>query len=270
MAKKADYSFPKEVKRVLGERVAYICCDPMCRRLAIRRNTDTDKALRFGDAAHIYSKADKGPRGRYVADVDTKILNKYENGIWLCKICHKKVDSEESTHTIEKLLKWKHDTEIYIETLVTQDTRLRQLRLICHHHLSALRIMSALPTPLEKTIDNPNGNGVNMTRIFMELELVLFDNEFYREADIVKQIMLDLDYKISPFVNNNKSGNPVNISEWKNLAVEVMMKFVMRFKVESYDRYLSQEMEMVNRELAKFPLNSLLAPEYDLCLPIKD
>lgn len=103
MAKSTDNSFPKEIKRVLGERVAYICCDPMCRRLAIRRNSDTDKALRFGDAAHIYAKSDKGPRVRFDSEKESNFLKSYENGIWLCKICHKKVDSEESTHTVELL-----------------------------------------------------------------------------------------------------------------------------------------------------------------------
>lgn len=121
--------------------------------------------------------------------------------------------------------------------------------------------------PLDKTIDNPNGNGINMTRIFMELELVLHDNEFYQEAELIKQIMLDLNHCISPFVHNNKTQNSVNISEWKNLAVEIMMKHIMRFKNSSFDRYFSQEMEMVNRELAKFAPNTLNAPTYDLKLP---
>lgn len=249
-------------KRLLGERVAYICSNPMCRRLTIKPHTTEKKSNRLGEAGHIHGASKKGPR--FDPTKKDTFIRSYDNGVWLCNVCHKLVDSEKSTYDHLTLIKWKTDTENYIETLVIQDTRLRQLRLICQNYLTSLRILSALPLKLDQTFENPNGNNINLTRLFMELELLLFDNQFLEEADLIKLITLDLDKTICPFVHNNKTGNQLNISEWKNKAVKIFMVKIMRFLPESFERYLNQENSMVDQELNRLRATNIVPLTVDI------
>jgi hypothetical protein len=110
---------------------------------------------------------------------------------------------------------------------------------------------TALPLQLDQTFEHPNGNGINLTRLFIELELVLYDNLFLKEADIIKAIMSDLENLVCPFILKNvSSGIQSNISDWKNKAVKLIMINIMQFKEDAYQRYLSTEMLMVNNELS--------------------
>lgn len=245
---KAKRKFLVSTKILLAERVAYMCSNPMCRRLTIKPNATNElKATRIGEAGHIYgvsgARFDKSKSDTYVRSP--------KNGIWLCEPCHKIVDSEDSIYKVETLEKWKAETEAYVQELVMQDTRLRQLRLLCQDYLSALRILSALPLKLDRTFETPNGNNINLTRLFMELELTLFDNQFLEEADIVKLVVSDLDNVVCPFVHNNQTGQQVNISSWKNQAVKILMMDIMRFSSDSYKRYFDQENQMVKQELER-------------------
>lgn len=258
--KNRDFSEP--TKRLLGECVAYMCSNPLCRRLTIKAHITEKKSTRLGEAGHIYGASNKGPR--YDQEKSDVFIKHYDNGIWLCNVCHKLVDTEKSIYDSLTLKKWKSDTENYVETLVTQDTRLRQLRLLTQNQLSVLRILSGLSTGLDQTFNNPNGNGINMTRLFMELELILFDHQFLDEAIQVNSIMNDLDKIVCPFVHNNRIGNPVNISEWKNKAVKILMINVMRFTNDSYQRYFSQEMAMVNTKLNKLKENGIVPETLEL------
>lgn len=243
---KAKRKFLVSTKILLAERVAYMCSNPMCRRLTIKPNVKNErKATRIGEAGHIYGVSG----ARYDETKKDTFVRSPENGVWLCEPCHKIVDSEESIYAVETLKKWKADTEAYVQELVMQDTRLRQLRLLCQNYLSALRILSALPLKLDQTFETPNGNNINLTRLFMELELTLFDNQFLEEADIVKLIVSDLDRLVCPFVHNNKTGQQVNISTWKNQAVKILMTDIMRFSSASYQRYFDQEDLMVKTEI---------------------
>ncbi|UEG50229.1 hypothetical protein LK994_01910 [Ferruginibacter lapsinanis] len=256
--------FLKSTRINLAERVAYMCSNPYCRKLTIKPSSDKNIAIKSGKASHIISASPNGPR----AD-DTKsphFIRSFDNGIWLCDKCAREVDDNQSIYKKEELIKWKFDAETYVESLVTQDTRLRQLRLLIQNYLSALRILSALPSKLDQTFENPNGNNINLTRLFMELELVLFDNKFLEEANRINSIIKDLDKNVCPFVHSNKSEYSVNISNWKNLAVKILMVDIMRFTAESYSRYLQQETEMVNDVLDSLKAKSIVPTE----LPLKE
>jgi len=241
--------FSEKTKRILGERVAYICSNPMCRRLTIKPHSSENKSNRLGEGGHIYGASVNGPR--YDSTKSNSDISSYDNGIWVCNVCHKLIDTENSTYDSDTLYKWKIDTEMYVNTLVIQDTRLRQLRLLCQKYLTALRILSALPSYLDQTFQNPNGNNIELTRLLMELELILFDHEFIEEADLLKIIISDLDNYIIPFVNHNSTGKQQNISIWKNDAVKIFMLDIMRFSNNSYKRYLTQEIDLVQRELLR-------------------
>jgi hypothetical protein len=242
---KRFYDFSPAIKRALAERVAYMCSRPLCRRLTIKPVLNTKSGVnRLGEAGHIYGASNKGPRS---IPNPPYALDSIQNGIWLCNGCHKLVDTEHSTYDSVTLEKYKADSELYTEGLVIQDTRLRQLRIICTQYLSALRILSGLPVNLDETFENSMGNRINLTRLFMELELILMDNEFKEEAEIVSAIVQDLDELICPFVNSPIGKK--DISEWKKLAVRLMMLDVMRFSIEAYEKYQILEDKWVQVEL---------------------
>ncbi|MBL7889719.1 MAG: hypothetical protein JNL24_09205 [Bacteroidia bacterium] len=203
--------------------------------MAIKPHENSAKSNRIGDAGHIVGAF--GPR--HDPKLKESDYRKIENGIWLCKVCHKIVDTEDTKYTIEELKRWKNETENYVEELVLQDTRLRQLRILCHSYISALRVVSGKPTKLDYTFENPFGNGINLTRSFMELELVLFENTFIREAEIIHCIWQDLT-AVCQNINNN-AGIESNITEWKNEAIKLFMIYIMRYSSDSYSKYLQQE-----------------------------
>jgi hypothetical protein len=176
----------------------------------------------------------------------------FDNGIWLCDICERKVDTDWRHYPKEKLQKWKREAEAYVAGLVTQDTRLRELRSMVIQLLSALRIFSALPGPGKKFDQTTrDAAGIDLTRLFIESEQVLFENGFEDEAAKVGSIGQELDQKVYPAIRANASMEHLDAVDWKNQSVRVLMIDVMHFKEASYQRYLRTEMNMVESARAK-------------------
>lgn len=103
--------FSSKTKRVLASRVGYRCSNPNCKiKSTIGPNDDWNGVVLLGEAAHIIGAIQDGedklsPR----ADSTKKVSDivSLENGIWLCRHCHKLVDSKTSTYTVKKLKEWK-------------------------------------------------------------------------------------------------------------------------------------------------------------------
>src|SRR4029077_4446327 len=113
----------------------------------------------------------------------------FENGIWLCDICARLVDDDRADYQKATLRAWKKGAEIYVAELSTQDTRLRQLRGLVAHTLSALRILTALPGPgprVDQTFQD--AGDIPLARRFIESEQLLFENDFLDEAEKVRVI----------------------------------------------------------------------------------
>src|SRR6266850_4220314 len=136
---RAGRDFSADTKRRLRERVAYMCSNPLCRRLTVRPQTGSFDVVRQGKAAHICAASPGGPRSNKMMS-DQECCS-FQNGIWLCDICARFVDDNRAAHPEAMLLAWKTEAEIYVAELSTQDTRLRQLRGMVKHTLSALRIL---------------------------------------------------------------------------------------------------------------------------------
>ena len=81
--------------------------------------------------AHIAGKELKGPRhDTTMSDVKK---NSYDNLILLCPTCHKKIDKQVNTYTVEKLHAIKHDHLVWVEKMlkrVTPDVGFAELEVV--------------------------------------------------------------------------------------------------------------------------------------------
>ncbi len=169
----------------------------------------------------------------------------FRNGIWLCNICARKVDVDWRKYEPDVLRRWKEDTEVYVESLSTQDSRLRQLRALVAPTLSALRYLTALPGPGPNLDQTYSAGGLPISRIFLEGEQLLFENSFEREAGTVLEIADELEYSIRPVCRRLMDPQYLDISCWKNDVVKKLMIDVMQFSQQAYERYLRREAQLV-------------------------
>ncbi|MBM5573172.1 hypothetical protein [Deefgea sp. CFH1-16] len=104
--KQAD--FTKDVIERLRSRVNNYCSNPDCRiqTIAPRGN---DEIHNVGEGAHICAASEGGPRYKeFMTDLQRR---SFANGIWLCRLCHKKIDSEPDIYVEGILYGWKQDAE---------------------------------------------------------------------------------------------------------------------------------------------------------------
>lgn len=97
--------FSKTTVRILGDQVGWHCSDPGCRAQCRGPHTDPSKSVSVGIGGHIKGAAPKGPR--YDPNQTPEQRKSAENGIYLCAIHGKVVDSDQSKHTVEQLREWK-------------------------------------------------------------------------------------------------------------------------------------------------------------------
>jgi len=82
----------------------------MCRRLTSGATSDGASEINIGEAAHICAAAPGGPR--YDENMTSEGRRGADNGIWLCDIHARAVDSKDSKFTVEELREWKRRTNI--------------------------------------------------------------------------------------------------------------------------------------------------------------
>ncbi|MFA6544546.1 MAG: hypothetical protein WCS99_08985 [Limisphaerales bacterium] len=171
----------------------------------------------------------------------------FTNGIWLCTKHAREVDGPDwNNYPADLLRNWKAEAERYVEELVTQDSRLRQLRILMAGILSRFRIATALPGPGPSFDRSMFGEGqIDLTRLFIELDQTLFDNEFLSEADHVRKLQTDLE-KVYLQIKQTPPDAHLDISNWKNGWVQRLMIDILHFKGASFARYMETETRMVN------------------------
>jgi len=103
-------NFLEPVKRLLRERVAQVCSNPDCNVVTQGPAAKAEKSVNLGVAAHITAASANGPR--YDADLTPAQRRSYDNGIWLCQNCGKKVDADDSAHSVALLRDWKAQAEL--------------------------------------------------------------------------------------------------------------------------------------------------------------
>lgn len=101
--------FENKTKDILAKRVGFLCSNPDCQRTTTGPSTDPRKSVNIGVAAHISAASPGGPR--YNPNLSPEERKSPENGIWLCQICSKLVDSDPQKYTSETLYTWKTISE---------------------------------------------------------------------------------------------------------------------------------------------------------------
>jgi len=96
----------------LAMRAGYICSNPKCPRMTAGPSSVSGRFIVVGVAAHICGA--RPGSARYDANMTPTERSSIENGIWLCRICEKLVDSDEKQYPPELLRRWKVDHETWL------------------------------------------------------------------------------------------------------------------------------------------------------------
>lgn len=109
MAKIPDLS--EGTKQTLAKRAGQVCSNPDCRRPTSAPHSDENKAINLGEAAHIRAAR---PGARYDASMTDAERAAISNGIWLCKVCARRIDLDEAKYPVSLLTEWKNIHEKWI------------------------------------------------------------------------------------------------------------------------------------------------------------
>lgn len=101
--------FSLAVKDLLAKRVGMKCSNPNCRQPTSGPQTDPNKVLNIGAAAHITAASTGG--ARYEASMTPQERKSEANGIWLCQNHAKLVDNDEKAYSVDTLRQWKRLSE---------------------------------------------------------------------------------------------------------------------------------------------------------------
>ena len=105
MKSKNRDEFTERTKNLLARQADGLCSYPQCRRHTIGSNLAGDDVIVVGVAAHICAAAPGGPR--YDPSMTREQRRSVDNGIWLCALHAKAVDSNDPQFTFELLREWK-------------------------------------------------------------------------------------------------------------------------------------------------------------------
>lgn len=112
---RARDDFTPRVRKVLADRVAVRCS--RCEQTTSGPNSDPEKSVNIGVAAHITAAAPGGPR--YDASLSSEERKSAENGVWLCQTCAKLIDNDPELYPVEVLRERKRGAEARASALVS-------------------------------------------------------------------------------------------------------------------------------------------------------
>ncbi len=133
--------FSPGTKAEIAREAMYVCSSPYCYRFT-SYNTKEGKVRSIAQAAHILAAGKKGPRAD--AKKPSTLLRSAENGIWLCSICHKKIDDDPTDYPESMLKDWKKNHLELLRRLVGKDIEaaLLELRNEKRHHQDVREFLS--------------------------------------------------------------------------------------------------------------------------------
>ena len=101
--------FLKTTKRILAQRVNYLCSNPRCRCPTSGPVKRPGSTVSIGTAAHITAAASEGPR--YNQKLTPAQRRSVRNGIWMCRNHGTLVDHDKHRYTVAQLRRWKAEAE---------------------------------------------------------------------------------------------------------------------------------------------------------------
>ena len=101
--------FTPKTKVQIAKRAGWLCSDPECRRPTVGATSDGNGEIMLGEASHVCAAAPGGPR--YDPGMSEAERRSAKNGIWMCKLHGKSVDSHDPKFTVELLRDWKTQAE---------------------------------------------------------------------------------------------------------------------------------------------------------------
>lgn len=117
-----EYEFSPRTREEVKASAGGLCSNPYCLRVT------SDGNLRIGQACHIYSASDNGPRGRG-GKSKAELKNK-SNGIWLCGSHHLLVDPKANALEANVLYEWKEVREASCTAALDNDDVGKMLTII--------------------------------------------------------------------------------------------------------------------------------------------
>lgn len=104
--------FSSSVKNALAARAGYRCSYPGCTKVTHGPSIESESAIsNTGMACHI-AAASGGPGARrYDPNMSNEQRSSFENGIWMCYLHGKLIDTDEVTYSIDVLKQWKQIAE---------------------------------------------------------------------------------------------------------------------------------------------------------------
>lgn len=123
-----NHNFKISTIKEIAQKSMYICANPDCLCLTGYSTTE-GKPRSIAEAAHVLPSGTKGPRSEKITSYSHINLSSSANGIWLCKICHEKVDDDPDFYTPEKLFDWKSQVEKTIRRITGRDLEAALLEL---------------------------------------------------------------------------------------------------------------------------------------------
>src|SRR3989344_7761148 len=103
---------PTKDWKILCSKSGGRCAMPTCHKEMVVNKTENDQNSIIGVGAHI--KGEKPGSARYDSSMTDKQRNCYDNLIFVCGNCHKVIDDQANTYTVEKLHKIKIEHETWI------------------------------------------------------------------------------------------------------------------------------------------------------------
>lgn len=212
MARAKENNFTPSTVRLLRDRVANLCSNPDCRKNTISASLETNnKVTLIGEAAHIRAASSGAGGARFDDDMSHDERKSIDNGIWLCKNCHRMIDREPKKYSVEILKRWKAETEEYasknlgVKYRTNDDIRESQQSLLCKMPLSLI----------SDAISNVHGSVIQTLGV-LDNRLNL-STKFDNEATIYNVEPKDDSYV--PTISIKDFSNESNIRKYKDLIL---------------------------------------------------
>ncbi len=103
---------PRKEQKILCLKSGNRCALPDCHRVLVIDGTQNDRESIIGVMAHI--KGENPTAARYDPDMADKERNSYPNLLMICANCHKVIDDQPKTYTVERLSQIKAEHENWV------------------------------------------------------------------------------------------------------------------------------------------------------------